>query len=413
MKKILYFSIISSLIGANVISINLGGFQLSLFRMSILIMLCILILELLVGSRKIPISIKRPNKYSINFMIFWLVYAIFSLAWVKDYNAWTKSVFFLSLGLICIILFNTYFKNKSEIITSFKVITLFSIFHNLLGWFEVITGTYIFVTLEKAFYFARGNYPVSVFGNPNDFATFMLFVVFISFTSIKNSSSIIMKNIYRINMASSIVLLFLSGSRANILGLILGLIIFIFISLKYHKTRRTVGGLLVIGFIIIALFPDSINLMRNELDFSSAEIVGSDNVRINLIKNGIAFLLNTFLLGTGSGNSEYWMQYHSIYWTGGIYNLHNWWVEILVNYGLIIFLMYIIFYINLFRSMMRKFKVSSMLSDKSLSLTIIACMSGYLLGSISSSSNLNSEWLWVFWGLVISYQGMISKGNLE
>lgn len=413
MKKMLYLSIITSLIGANQLAINFAGFQLSPFRITILITLALLIMELLIGTRKIPITIKKPNKYSIHFMMVWLLYALFSLAWVKDYTGWLKSIYFLALGMICIILFNTYFKDKIDIINSFKLVSFVSIFHNMVGWIEVVTGTYRFVTLEKAFYFAKGNYPVSVFGNPNDFATFMLFSIFITYTSYMTTNSIIMKNIYRINMVSSFTLLLLSGSRANILGLFLGMLIFIFLSIKNKKTRRTVGVLIIIGIATLIVFPDSVYLIRNELDFSSTDIVGSDNVRINLIKNGVVFLFNTFLFGTGSGNSEFWMQNYSVFSTGGIYNLHNWWIEILVNYGLIIFILYVLFYVKLFKSMLSKFKNSDTFNGKILSLSIITCMSGYILGSISSSSNLNSEWLWVFWGLTISYQGMSFKKNSE
>jgi teichuronic acid biosynthesis protein TuaE len=152
----------------------------------------------------------------------------------------------------------------------------------------------------------------------------------------------------------------------------------------------------------------SINENLN-INFSSQS--GSDFVRINLIKNGLFFLISTLGFGVGAGNIEYWMSHKAMYNTGGVLNIHNWWLEILVGYGVVIFIMYIVFYFKLFRSFYRKFKYSRSKVDMSMSLGIMCFMIGYVIGSISSSSNISSEWLWVFWGIAIAYQGVVLDEN--
>ena len=138
---------------------------------------------------------------------------------------------------------------------------------------------------------------------------------------------------------------------------------------------------------------------------------GSDLTRLNLIKNGFIFLFETCGFGTGAGNIDYWMANYGVYYTGTIENIHNWWMEILTGYGIVIFIMYIVFYVKLFLSAYKKFKTSEDKVDISISLGIMCCMAGYIVGSISSSSNISSEWLWVFWGIAIAYQGMSSIDN--
>jgi teichuronic acid biosynthesis protein TuaE len=96
----------------------------------------------------------------------------------------------------------------------------------------------------------------------------------------------------------------------------------------------------------------------------------------------------------------------SIYDTQGIVNMHNWWMEILVGYGIIVFIMYIIFFCKLLIHLIKKYKLSRNRIDYSVSLGMIFSMTGFIIGSTSSSSNLNSEWLWVFWAIVIAYQGI-------
>ena len=127
--------------------------------------------------------------------------------------------------------------------------------------------------------------------------------------------------------------------------------------------------------------------------------------RLNLIKNGFIFLFETCGFGTGAGNIEFWMANYGVHYTGEIENIHNWWMEILTGYGIIIFIMYIVFYVKLFLSAYKKFKTSEDKVDISISLGILCCMAGYVVGSMSSSSNISSEWLWVFWGIAIAYQG--------
>jgi len=78
---------------------------------------------------------------------------------------------------------------------------------------------------------------------------------------------------------------------------------------------------------------------------------------MNLIRNGLVFLSSTFGFGVGAGNIEYWMEHNPVYNTSSITNMHNWWIEILVAYGVIIFILYIVFFAKLFMNFYRKYKV--------------------------------------------------------
>ena len=133
--------------------------------------------------------------------------------------------------------------------------------------------------------------------------------------------------------------------------------------------------------------------------------VNSDAVRMNLIRNGLVFLKETFGFGVGTGNADYWMQTEPVYYVRGFTNMHNWWVEILTNYGILLFVLYILFYCYLFYSLYRKYKESENMQRKRMCLLFMAFMGAFLVGSISSSSNWGKEWLWVLWALIIAFQG--------
>ena len=219
-KYIVYLAVISSLLGASVVSIDLGMFQLSLFRALIILISMIMFIDMLFSNKLLSVG-KKENSYSIKFMLIWFLYAFFTLAWVKDYISWVKAIYFLGLGFICIVAFNKYLKNNKDFLKAFRLMVVMIIFHNIIGWYEVDTGNYLFLSVERVTKYARYKYPVSMFGNTNDFATFMLFSVFITYICAMNTKRHIIKVIYILTIISSVSLLILCRSRANILGLIL------------------------------------------------------------------------------------------------------------------------------------------------------------------------------------------------
>lgn len=411
-KILVYISIITSMIGsASVFAIDLGIVQLSLFRISILLLFLYMFIRIIIKDKKIRVNNQKPNSYSIKFMLIWVIYAFFSLAWVKDYNAWMRALFFLSFGLIVFNIYSKYLKSEFDILLAFRLIFIIVLIHNFLGWYEIKTGTYLFLETEKIATYTRISAPVTTFGNTNDYATFMLFSVWVSYICLINAKNIISKFIYIFLIISSVLLLISTSSRANLLGFILSMMLFIVLSMKRKKTRNISLALLGIVFLIVLLNPEVIKSLfisiNENLSFNVSSQSGSDFVRINLIKNGLFFLIFTLGFGVGAGNIEYWISHKAIYNTGGILNIHNWWLEILVGYGVLIFIMYIVFYVKLFKSVYRKFKYSRSKVDMSISLGIMCFMIGYVIGSISSSSNISSEWLWVFWGIAVAYQGIV------
>lgn len=408
-KKIIYIIALTSSIGASVVSVEIAGVQLSVFRGLVILLSMLVLFDLLLNNKPINSFANRDNYLSVSFMIVWALYAFMTLAWVKDYRGWLRSVYFLSLGLLAVLLFTKYLRSKFDVLRAMKAFSVMIYFHNILGWYELRTGNYLFLN-NSVRYYTIHKLPVSMFGNTNNFATFMLFSVFILFVCFSNSKNMIYKATNIIFMASSVLLILSTRSRANMLGLVMAAAIFVFLGIKNKRIRR--GLLLCLGLAVIFLLIKPEYLMRiystmdSNLQFRFTAERGSDITRLNLIKNGLLFLLSTFGFGTGAGNIEIWMANYSQYYVGDIVNIHNWWFEILVGYGVVIFAMYICFYIGLFKSMYRRYRHSTDKVDITISLAIMSCMVGYIIGSVSSSSNISTEWLWVFWAIAIAFQGV-------
>lgn len=397
MKKLLFIAVLFSAIAPKILSISTGFFQLSVFRACILITPIVMVLISLKHNSRIRITSKE-NSYSVFFMLIWLVYAFISVIWVQDLTDWLRGIYFIGIGVICVFLFQAIFKEHKDIINCFYLLGIIVFVHNIIGWYEIFSGNYYFSSLETAARYARFRIPVSVFGNVNDFSIYMLFGTFISYACFKSSSRMHIRVFFISTMFSSIIITFVSGSRGVIIGLSMALIWFIFsISKSRAKILLGVGSILLI--FILSLLTESEPTVEQTIKLEE------ETGRVNLLKNGLYFLGKTFGFGTGAGNIEYWMLNKSIYPTGILLNIHNWWAEILVGYGILIFLMYIFFYLSLFKSMYISYKYQ----QSTISLVIMCCMVGFIVGSISSSSNIDSEWQWVFWAIAITYQGLLSN----
>lgn len=425
MKKLITFMVASSLIGASTLSIEVANFQLSLFRIIILILFTITIIKFFNDNsmrEKIKL-IKTPQKFSIIFIIIWISYSIMSLIWVQDYNLWIKDVFFLFTFFMATILFYAYLEDVKDYLNILRIFSIVGMIHVVIGWYEYIFQKNLFIVNEYYAYRVIEKLPVSIFINTNNFATFLMFLIFVLWINFKTSSFFISKYFYFISLICSLLLMIITNSRANILGTILGLIIILLFSLFKTKSELNtrVASYIYFAALVFSLITlyfhqkvlkviDSMFSESFKFEINNAQL-NSEAIRSNLLKNGWEFLVSTWGFGTGSGNIDYWMKYKSTFDTNGIYNIHNWWMEIMVSYGVVIFVLYLLFYFNIYFDIKKSIKYSSTY-QKHISIGLLAILSGFIIGSISSSSNMTSEWLWVFWGLVISYQGLKDKDEV-
>jgi teichuronic acid biosynthesis protein TuaE len=413
----MYVLFFASLLGANMISLDLGFAQLTPFRALVILLFLLFLLDKNVYKFKYNRNNKfviKKTDYPIYFHCLWLAYAVLSVIWVKSFVLWINGIYFIAIGVMCILLSKRYFKTSTQIVSCLKFIPMMVFFHSLLGWYEIFSGNYMFFdpdAIKASYVYYR--LPSSSLG-VNGIATFMVLtlpIVYICYSIARNG---IEKMFYVILMLSSVALIFKSESRANILGLLLIVCFVCFMSLKSRKLRRiiVVCSLLVIVLIVINPSPinyawervqDSINISINETTY-----MNSDTERWNLLLNGTHFVKETFGLGVGSGNLGYWMQHYAIYDTDGKTAMHNWWMEILSTYGILIFVLYLIYYKRLLSSMLKKYSATNNSMDKSISFGFSCILIGFIITSISSSSIIKYEWLWMLWGIMIVYQGLES-----
>ncbi len=412
-KAYTFFLLITGLLGVHIISFDLGFIQLSPYRL-------LLLLSPLVFLRIKKVTIRQlvqsKNYGYFAFMLFWVVYSIIPFIWVVDFAAWSKMYIFLLSGFITTWYIGLYLTSKEDIIRALKFVELLSVLFGIIAFLEIITGNYLFLNESHIdFYQDRSQLqstigyrvPISIFANPNNYSLFLLFSVYSSF----GLSSVKMSKTGRfLSLLFAFIFAFLllaTQSRAGFIGLVLSVASYIFTLFVRIGVKNFWKILMVLFSLIIFIIPI---LGENKDLFEALFLInfdsGSDAIRRNLLKNGLDFLVNSYFLGVGLGNIEYHMAHYAIYQTAQITNIHNWWFEILVSSGVIVFLFYVIVYLkNLYR--LYRMSTSKFEKDvKSLASMFFCFLSGFLAASVGASSLMYSEWIWPIMAVVMSFTNL-------
>jgi O-antigen ligase len=136
---------------------------------------------------------------------------------------------------------------------------------------------------------------------------------------------------------------------------------------------------------------------------------GSGGTRLRLIQGGLTVALDSRLLGVGPGNAEHFLR--QLPGLERVYNLHNWWLEVLVNGGILVFIGYVCFYAALLYGL---FRVASTAKNEMLAFAataLLAALVGYTVGALSPSSAIHFTPMWIHFGLGLAVINLSRKGT--
>lgn len=401
MRFLFYVMVASALFPADGISINIGIMQLSLFRIS----LFTIYLNSLISGKitLLPLKfIKSVSNYWRTSFYIMLLMAILSIFWVIDIRGWTQVIFYLVVGNMLLSIVPIYIRNNNDMKLVMYILLIMSAIHIAIGLLEVFQGIYMFSDMSKIDKYNQFlsnssiRTPISIFGNTNNYATFILFSVFIAHVSASTTDSRLFRIILFSIIGAGAFLIFRSNSRANLIAVSL----FAIINLAKLMRKRLTLSRVIFYYILIIIallnYRSVIQLLGNSINNLPTLLssTNSDNIRVNLLKNGRDFLVATFGLGVGAGNIEFWMENYSQYYVSSIVNIHNWWAEILVSLGLGVFIIHIYSYSKTLKFFFNKGKSNF---ESYLFFSYLVC---FMISSTSSSTTLGSSWMWLMFSIV-------------
>ncbi|NLC52332.1 MAG: hypothetical protein GX764_08545 [Firmicutes bacterium] len=414
-RDLLFISLTAGFMGNSLLTYSLAGISVTPFRLLMLVSAVVFLAGLLFsGSLELePIYVQDY----LFFFAFWFFYAFISLAWAPDKFAAISDLLFFFLSFLLIFFTVYYIRTPRDISSLYKLWLVMAGAFLLFALFENITGLHLPISKINEYAPHLRQIPTAVFHNQNDFATFLAlsFPFFLALARYK-------QGLPRLAAVAFIPLLLYilveTRSRANYLSLGLQLFFFYFFLLrgagKLKLAALALGGGLLTFLASPGTYIRAWNIFSSQLSQLIAGFsldYGSVFVRLNLIQNGLLFLFQSRFFGVGAGNVEYHMAHNPVFDTRGIVNMHNWWFDLLVGYGAIIFIAFILFYITLFLNLYLYWRRGGE-AVRFLVEPLLLALVGFTLASISSSRITYLTFIWALFGYALAVLNHLRSNNI-
>jgi teichuronic acid biosynthesis protein TuaE len=405
-RTFVYLTIIAGFIGAAFLSINLGPFHLFPYRV-LLPLLWLLFLLNFLFYKGIEFSHIKVKFYFL-FLVIWLLYAVLSLTWAVDKYAAIKETIFLFMAF-SIIFFAVYFLSDIKHLVIFYYLWIsIVVFLSFIGVWEIISGNHLGISV-----YAQTNIraPTTVFHNPNDYATYLALSLPFILTFIRYRGRFLQRLLGILMLMVGLYLLMVTLSRANYLAVLMGAAFWFLILPRKSKIKVVIAIGLTFA-LLFAAFPGKFQDVSKTFLTQMGSLFGYESslteqssliVRLNLFKNSLVFLKKSFGFGVGAGNSMYYLKNFQVYDTRGIVNIHNWWLEVLTHYGLIIFLGYVAFYLSLLLNLYKAYGKLTNTSEKMICEALLIGLVSFFFASMSSSSLVALRPQWMFFAFALAF----------
>jgi len=322
--------------------------------------LTVLLLPSLISLRSVKL-----NKYirsAFYFLIFFLFYSFVSLAWSPDPSEGFKAVTYdIVFILLFLELISFAYESKAPYKSLFIGWSIAIFLTGAIGMWEIFTDNHLSISTMGSDEVKRGGgevflfrYASATFGNYNTYVTVICFSLPFLFYSIvsEEKQSLLTRVLSLGALLESIIVLFYNGSRGGLFSLAIIAFVFV-IHIFRNKNKHTKKySILIIALLIAAVVLYGEQLFATIAFRAAHGDLEGDESRVLLIKSAIDILWDTTGLGTGAGGLYETMR---LYNRGGVETIatHNMYIELLAQYGLIVFVWFSLFIIELFKKSYR------------------------------------------------------------
>jgi len=354
---------------------------------------------------RINIGIK-VGKYLL-FLILWLGWAGFSLFWASDTVIAIRDGQYLFYGFVVITFSLIFFSDEKSIRNIphlWAGLTLLAV--GVAIW-EIVTGTHLGASRQEALGWVGESYPTAFFYNRNDFATFLSLSLPFQFFLVRDPKRHLLRVLGMALILASFYIIMLLSSRGNIAASLLGICLMFLLVGWRARLKFIAVGMVAIGLIVLlgsTLAPGNYRSYLGEIQQVPQEIGSmvdgtdpSTQLRRQLTNEGLGFLESSHFLGIGAGNFEYHLERGPphLYYLQQVSNAHNLGLEILVEYGVLIFALFLVFYIGLLSNLFHIFRHSENQTLRAVSVAAFISLVILAIASLSSSSLLGKGLVWL------------------
>ncbi len=395
------------LCGFGFFAVPLGGFYITAGRISLFIFLYLFLFTFFLYRGKVSINIK-VGRYLLFFAL-WFLWAVVSLFWTSLTVNTARHIEALVIGTLLIIFSLLFLSTEDGIKSIHRLWIISTVVFIGIGIWESATGMHLTGSREAAWVGIRETYPSAVFWGPNVFATFLCLsfpFIFVLLGFLRPLAKLLGATL----ILTSFYFITLVGSRANIVAFLIGACLIFLLPGVRTRFKSMATTLVVVGMIVFSGYTFLSPAMSSNFDLFKTipqQITSvksedpSTRIRMNLVRNGLIFLRDSHFLGVGAGSFEYWIAEAHLYYVGGITNAHNWWLEILVDYGVVIFALFLVFYIGLLWNLFHICRQSKNEILKAISLATFISLVEFSIASESASGLSREYFVWLLFATAL------------
>jgi teichuronic acid biosynthesis protein TuaE len=335
----------------------------------------------------------------------WLGWLLLSLLWAPDKTAGFRYLALLAL-MVVVLAATTYWGTTRQRLHALLVVLGVALALNLLV--ATAEGT-LGLHLPSSAYGGQRitRFATGFFFNPNDLATYLAMSLPFLLVGLFLTRRASLRALALLGLALSAYALLHTGSRVALVAigfetLLVIAVLFARGRVRHRGTIAVIGVALLAGLAFLAFNSSQSSLLDQfQLSAVTQQVEsgsGSGGSRVALLRAGWRAALQYDLAGAGPGNAEGLVRQQPNR-LGELANLHNWWMEVLVDGGLPGLVFYLLFYVGLFVALWGIGRDSADPQLRFLGTATSIAVAGYVIGCWGPSSVFDFPPMWVLFGL--------------
>lgn len=336
------------------------------------------------------------------FFIAWLIYAFIQKTWIETSDSTSLYFKVILFGVVAILFMGRLITSKKHLGDLYKWWGFGLLSTILVGLWEVTTNHHFSSSGAAGSYYNLQHAATVGFFNPNDYSFFLVVSLPIIFYWIKKKALYRFIGIFM--LISSFYITNQNGARFIEIIYVAAVVLFL---IRLLRKRKILLTYLFVSVALIGVF--NFNTIYESLASSVLPNSNDESVYIRklLLENGWS-IFKTHPFGIGAGNITSYMAENGL-GVNGITVVHNFWLEILIEFGIFVFLGFFIFYVS---SLYRMYKaVKHMESIRNLVRPLLWSSVIFIPACIESSSIFVFNITWFFFGTMICVVNVIKNEN--
>lgn len=335
------------------------------------------------------------TKPAIIFFILFYAYSLFSMLWTPDIEEGVKELVYYPIHFLLLIEILICSKFAVNTLKSLSTGWLLSVmFCAVVAVWELTTGNHLGTdtTAEHAFYAGGLNRftASATFGNYNGYVTFLCFSVPWLFYILLDDRVLVSKLTTLAVLITSSLIIIIDASRGGLLSLGIMIMVY-FVFSKKDSGKTLIFLLLIVGFVygVYKYGSDITTIIEAR---SSDGAMFSDDSRMLIWSNALNVFADTWGLGVGIGGLKKGIEPYA---HGEIAITHNMFLEMLVQYGIIITLVFMSYLVNTF--------IKALKTERNIKIVLMMAYVAMPVYMIINSGYLLSPWLYVLIATIIVF----------